>query len=130
MHLRFLLLLQACTFDLSTDHYDEVSCVDCSIPLNLEAALALDGQDGQTLSQGRSSSPHAANGGTREVRNRRPPPPNFSSAPTVMGEIQTDKDIHAWMLTQFNCGGQLGDACIDVPLPLNPRPVAAPTAGE
>lgn len=44
--------------------------------------------------------------------------PDFLSRPEVMAEIKSHDDFTAWLLTQFDCGGQLGEQCLDTPLAL------------
>ncbi|MBM75686.1 MAG: hypothetical protein CMK59_09820 [Proteobacteria bacterium] len=36
----------------------------------------------------------------------------------LLWEIFTPKDTHAWILTQFGCGGQIGETCLEKPLPI------------
>ncbi|MEC8278441.1 MAG: hypothetical protein VX026_12030, partial [Myxococcota bacterium] len=44
--------------------------------------------------------------------------PDFLMRPEVMAEIKSHDDFTAWLLTQFDCGGQLGEQCLDKPLAL------------
>ena len=41
----------SCTFEVGQTQFDKVTCVDCALPLTVEDALQLDGNDGLTATK-------------------------------------------------------------------------------